>query len=47
MNLIDVLSGAVDKQASDIFVLSSLPLSYKLNGLIIPQDDEKITPETA
>ncbi len=47
INLMDILSGAVHQQASDIFVLASLPLSYKLNGMIVPQDDEKITPETA
>lgn len=47
INLMDILSGAVHKQASDIFVLSSLPLSYKLNGVIVPQDDEKITPDIA
>ena len=45
MDLIQILQGAVEKQASDIFVLASLPLSYKLNGLIVPQNDERVTPE--
>ncbi|MFY9199028.1 MAG: PilT/PilU family type 4a pilus ATPase [Acutalibacteraceae bacterium] len=45
MDLIQILKGAVEQQASDIFVLASLPLSYKVNGLIVPQDEEKITQE--
>ena len=47
MELIELLQGAVDQQASDIFILSSLPLSYKLNGVIIPQEEEKVTPQSA
>ncbi|NLL63707.1 MAG: PilT/PilU family type 4a pilus ATPase [Ruminococcaceae bacterium] len=44
MELLKLLKGAVEQQASDIFVLASLPLSYKLNGIIVPQEEEKVTP---
>lgn len=47
MDLLTLLRGAVEKQASDIFVLASLPLSYKLNGIIVAQEDEKVTPQTS
>lgn len=47
MELLTLLKGAVEKQASDIFVLASLPLSYKLNGIIVPQEDERVTPASA
>lgn len=47
MDLITMLKEAVDKQASDIFIVSGLPVSYKLNGLIQPQDNEIILPETS
>lgn len=42
-----MLKEAVDKQASDIFIVSGLPVSYKLNGLIQPQNNEVILPETS
>ena len=47
MDLITMLKNAVEKQASDIFIVSGLPVSYKLNGLIQPQNDEVILPETS
>ena len=47
MDLITMLKNAVEKQASDIFIVSGLPVSYKLNGLIQPQNDEMILPETS
>lgn len=46
MELLTLLRGAVEQQASDIFVLASLPLSYKLNGIIVPQEEERMTPQT-
>ncbi len=46
MDLLTLLRGAVEQQASDIFVLASLPLSYKLNGIIVPQEEERMTPQT-
>lgn len=43
IDLLELLRGAVEKEASDIFILASLPLSYKMNGVIVPQETEKMT----
>lgn len=45
MELNKLLKEAVDKQASDIFIISGLPVSYKLNGVIQPQSDEVVLPD--
>ena len=45
MELYNLLKEAVEKQASDIFIVSGLPVSYKLNGVIQPQSEEMIVPE--
>ena len=45
MEFIPMLQDAVEKQASDIFIVSGIPVSYKLNGTIQPQNDERILPE--
>lgn len=45
MDFIPMLQDAVEKQASDIFIVSGIPVSYKLNGTIQPQNDEIILPE--
>ena len=45
MELYNLLKEAVEKQASDIFIVSGLPVSYKLNGVILPQSDEMILPD--
>lgn len=42
-----LLKGAVDRGASDIFLISGLRPSFKLNGLIMPETDEIIMPEKA
>ncbi len=47
MELMDILKNAVEKQASDIFIVSGLPVSYKENGVIKPQNDEIMLPATA
>ena len=44
MNLEEILRGAVEKGASDIFLVAGQPLSYKLNGLIEKQSDQPINP---
>ena len=38
MDLLTLLRGAVEQQASDIFVITALPLSYKVKGIIMPVD---------
>ncbi len=45
MEFIPMLKDAVEKQASDIFIVSGIPVSYKLNGTIKPQNEEIILPE--
>lgn len=45
MDFLPMLQDAVEKQASDIFIVSGIPISYKLNGIIQPQNDEIILPE--
>lgn len=45
MDFITMLKDAVAKQASDIFIVSGIPVSYKLNGVIQPQSEETILPE--
>lgn len=44
MDLLTLLKGAVEQQASDIFVITALPLSYKVNGIIAPVDGDKAEP---
>lgn len=39
MNLQEILKGAVEKEASDIFIIAAQPVSYKINGMIEKQDD--------
>ena len=34
MELMEILKGAVEKKASDIFLISGLAVSYKENGII-------------
>lgn len=36
MDLLTILRGAVEQQASDIFVITALPVSYKVRGVIAP-----------
>ncbi|WP_312645620.1 PilT/PilU family type 4a pilus ATPase [Hydrogenoanaerobacterium sp.] len=44
MELISVLKDAVDKGASDIFIVSGRPLCYKINNNIMDQSEEKLSP---
>jgi pilus retraction protein PilT len=39
------LKKAVELSASDIFIVSGLPVSYKLHGSISPQEDEIVMPD--
>lgn len=45
MTFIEILTDAVAKGAADIFIISGLPISYKINGIICKQNDEIITPQ--
>lgn len=44
MDIVGVLSVAVDKQASDIFLVAGMPLSYKAGGRIEYQEESKLSP---
>ena len=44
MDIVGVLSVAVDKQASDIFLVAGMPLSYKAGGRIEYQEGDKLSP---
>ena len=44
MDIQQILSGAVKSKAADIFLVAGLPLSYKINGQIRHQNEEKLTP---
>lgn len=45
MDLKTMLKEAVAKEASDVFIVSGLPLSFKINGGIYPQGEEKLFPD--
>lgn len=42
--LTKILTDAVEKGASDLFVIAGFPISFKLNGVIVPQSDKKLQP---
>ncbi len=47
MNINQVFTDAVKCQASDIFIVAGLPLSFKINGEIKPQGSALLPPDTA
>ena len=47
MELMEILKGAVEKKASDIFLISGLAVSYKENGIITKESDDIILPAEA
>ena len=47
MELMEILKGAVEKKASDIFIISGLAVTYKENGIITKQNDNIILPAEA
>ncbi len=40
----EILTEAVKKNASDIFLIVGQPVSYKVEGIILKKDDEKLVP---
>lgn len=44
MNIIQILTDAVQCHASDIFVIAGLPVSYKINGSIVRTKQENMMP---
>lgn len=47
MDLMELITSAVEQKASDIFIIAGLPFSYKQNGVIKPQTDDIILPKAA
>ena len=45
MNVRELLSAAVEKQAADVFLIPGMPLSYRVGGQIIHHNEEKIFPQ--
>lgn len=44
MKAVELLSAAVEQQASDIFLIPGMPFSYKIGSRIVSQNDEKLYP---
>lgn len=45
MDIIQILSKAVSEKVSDIFIISGCPVSFKINDIINPINDEKLMPD--
>lgn len=45
MTIEEILKQAVEQKASDIFLIPGLPLSYKINGAIEKQSEQKLFPD--
>lgn len=45
MTIEEILKQAVEHKASDIFLIPGLPLSYKINGAIEKQSEQKLFPD--
>lgn len=45
MKIMDILKNAAEKHASDIFIIAGRPLSYKIMGEIISQNEISLTPK--
>lgn len=46
MTIVDILTDAVEQQASDVFLVAGLPLSYKINGEIVQLKEKPFVQET-
>lgn len=44
MDIVEILKEAVNKNASDIFIVVGLPITYKINGHISTCDSEELSP---
>lgn len=45
--MLEYLRRAVDKKASDIFIVSGMAVSFKIDGEIVPENEEKVMPDRA
>ncbi|WRS26456.1 PilT/PilU family type 4a pilus ATPase [Oscillospiraceae bacterium MB08-C2-2] len=44
MDILQLLQDAVEKNASDVFIVAGLPVTFKINGHMLPVDDTKLDP---
>ena len=44
MNLVDILTHAVEREASDILLIPGLPAAYKISG-VITREGERLLPD--
>ena len=44
MTISELFQQAVGKESSDVFIIAGLPLSFKINGQIIKQSEQVLTP---
>ena len=42
MDVLDLFKAAVEREASDVFLVPGMPFSYKIGGRIMYQAEEKI-----
>lgn len=45
--ILEYLGRAMNKKASDVFIISGMPVSFKIDGEIVPENEEKVMPERA
>ena len=45
MDVLELFQEAVEREASDIFLVPGMPFSYKIGGRITYQGEEKIYPD--
>lgn len=45
MNVKEILEKAIERKASDIFIVAGLPVSYRVNDVITNQEGNKLLPE--
>ncbi len=45
MEVMELLTQAVEQNAADIFLIPGMPFSYKIGGRIIYQGDDRIMPD--
>lgn len=46
MTIDNILTTAIEKEASDVFLIAGIPVTYKIKGIQHRADDGKLTPDT-
>lgn len=41
----EILQAASEKKASDIFIITGMPVAFKIDGQVVPQEGKKLMPE--